>query len=662
MPALHPQAGLAASENGRWLAWSEAGRLRVRDRSRPMQLAELAVALEPPFELAVSDEPERLLILQSRGGNTAIRVFALPELRELVDAPLSFKGETQLVAMCGSVAVLRSGPDSLIVVDLAKLRAAPLPVRGPIQIVAQSSPDHVLVGARGKLEVWSVVERRPTHRLGLPLPRDAGFGGVGANGRLLWLASSGAPGWVQRFRLADGKQLATSELGGVIRAVAADPASATLVAAVEPEVGGALQLIAFDLETRAQRALAFEPAIAAFCLAGMPAGMPAGAPADAVAVLADEGAPVLLPLVGIASPRLTVAPAAPDEPEPGGPDPHDEPGGPDHRDGPAVRVSDEPSEPASSVQSGGHQDAAGSPAAAAPESNDLAARLSQWRAQVQAVVVAAPPRLVASGERGGRVPMEEPRSRSRAELYAWGISARARTTTTPPPPPQGWRVTDLAVRFQLDTRSKSLLALLYASWLDGEGAIGVPVGVLARALGNDESAWVEALAQGRLGRMGWLRSRRGRARLRDVVGRFLDEAPPRVTIVMPADEAIASRVPPASPALWPLADRGSLDAQVRQLADQLAGPVATIDAAALPVARRDRALIARLLEARLHGALPVVVGSEAAPFEPRLLDGPSLVASALPAWHGLPVWPEPLVEVAIEIAHSANGSGARLDE
>ena len=604
--------------------------MRVRDLAKPLQVAELAFTVEPPFELAVSStEPDRLLLLQARGGSTIMRVFALPEPREVIEARLSLKGESHLVALVGSVAVLLGGTESLTAVDLAKLRASPLPVRGPIQVVAQFATDAVLVGARGKLEAWSLDERRPTHRLGLALPKDAAFGGVIANGRLLWVASAAAPGTVSLFRLSDGKPLASTIAGGAIKAIVGDPASTTVVAAIEPEGGRPLELVALELESQVRRPMPFDGTLAAFCLAG--------APADAVAILADAGEPVLLPLatsaiggvprpVAIARPRPA---ESSDEREPG-----------DEAEGEPAAAA--PTEPAVAVPS------------PAPD-NDLASRMSQWRAQVQAAVVAAPPRpapLVG----GVRTPVDEPRSRSRAELYAWGLSARARTTTTPPPPPQGWRIVDLTLRFKLDLRTKSLLSLLYAAWLDGAGEEGVPVGVIARALGNDEEAWVEALAQGRLGRMGWIKTGHGKTRLRGVIGRFLDEAPPRVTLVTPSEldpeqeNPPAPIAPPVGLARWHVGDRAALAAKVREVADLVREPVSMIDAHALPAARFQRLLATRLLEARLHGALPIVLPT--ADLDLQLLDGPTLLAvdDAMPAaWSALPVWPPPVEAEAASV-------------
>jgi hypothetical protein len=651
---------VAVSDDGRWLAWCEPGRLRLVDLSRPGASGprtpakpgappapgvELAIALESPFQLALSSvEPERLLVVQARSGGTVVRVFALPDLREIVEASLGVKGEAHLVAQCGQIALLLGGTESLTAIDVAKLRAIPLAARGPIQVVAPLSPDQVLVGARGKLEAWSIPERRPTHRLGLPLPRDAASGGVVAGGRLLWVTTTGALDALSVFRLADGKQLASVDAGGPIKAVAGARDSATVVAAVQPE-GAARQLVALELETGAHRVVVAEPAVAAFDLIG-----DAG---ESVAVLHDQGSPVVLSLgpastapyqsgpalaleaLASPAPALVSAPALVPAPAGGAAS--------------GARTAESLPAPAAALAASTPAPNHAPEAAAAPDAgSDLAARLSQWRAQVQAAVVAAPPRRSAPDARSGGGD-GEPRSRSRAELYAWGQSARARTTTTPPPPPQGWKLTELAARFHLDMRSRSLLAMLYASWLHGEGDVGLPVGILARALGNDEDAWVEALGQGRLGEMAWVKSRRGRTRLRGVVGRFLDEAAPRVAIIAPPEDASPALVPPAAPALWALPvvvlDAAALEAGAREVAAALGAPVALIDAAALPADRRDAALASRLLEARLHGALPILAPCEAAPIPPRLLEGPALVAVVAPppaAWRALPLWPEAL--------------------
>jgi hypothetical protein len=531
MPTVQAQAaGLAASPDGRWLAWSEPNRLVLFDLERQTIVAEAAIDLEPPIELAISSTG-RLLLLHAADGTTLVRLYTLPELRAVAAARL--KGEAR-ITVCDAFAMLLAGSDSLTAVDLSNARSAVVPARGPIQVVAQLTRDQVLVGARSKLEVWSVNERRPTHRLNLPLAPDIGFGGIVADGRMLWLASTAARGTLSLFRLQDGKQVASATVGGAIKAVVADPASTMLVAAVAPEVGTPLELVVFSSELESQRAVPFDRPIRAFCLAG--------APADAIAIVSDQAQPIVVTLEsrpraatantsGFVAADLAPSAAARDvDPEAGS---AEQPA--NHSDGIVAYTDATP--PSAPI------------ASASGPSAEISDRLTAWRSQVHATISAAPPKPVPQADRNAST-ADEPRSRSRAELYAWGQAARTRSTTTPPPPPQGWRLVDLAMRFKLDTRSRTLLALLYSSWLDGDGERGLPIGVIARALGNDEDAWVEALAQGRIGGMGWLRTSRGRTRLRGVIGRFLDEAPPRITLVTPAEDAIASVSPPSAVAAW----------------------------------------------------------------------------------------------------------------
>ncbi|HSD89824.1 MAG TPA: hypothetical protein VLB44_19970, partial [Kofleriaceae bacterium] len=294
MPTVSSRGtGLASSSDGRRLVWAEPGRLVVLDLAERTQLAELELELEPPVELAIAGTTsERLLALQAKGGGTLMRVFALPDLRPLVNVRL--RGESRLAALCGSSAVLVAG-DVVTIVDLAELRTATLPVRGPIQVIAQMSAEQLLVGSRGKLEAWSLDERRPTHKVGLPLPADAAFGGTLSNGRLFWFASAVEPGTVTLYRISDGKHLHDVTAGGPIKAIVADPASTTVVAAVEVERGKPLQLVVLDLQAQTRHVLPFDGAVSAFCLTG--------APVDAVAIRGEQGEPVLVPLAANAVPQ-----------------------------------------------------------------------------------------------------------------------------------------------------------------------------------------------------------------------------------------------------------------------------------------------------------------------------------------------------------------------
>jgi hypothetical protein len=163
----------------------------------------------------------------------------------------------------------------------------------------------------------------------------------------------------------------------------------------------------------------------------------------------------------------------------------------------------------------------------------------------------------------------------------------------------------------------------------------MPVGQIARALGNDEQAWIEALAQGRLGRLGWIRSDHGRTRLRATIGRFLDESKPRVTIIAPTTDASGTHEPPTAPAVWRDAITDLADEQVRELADACRLPIALIDVDALPASRLE----ARIFEARLHGALPLLLVPDARLLDIAKLSGALLLAVHGPAPSTLPSWP-----------------------
>jgi hypothetical protein len=589
MTSVNSRAGwLAASDDGRWVAWSERTRLLLVDATTWTLAGEIPLDLDPPVTLAMCSEPDRLLVVQTRGSATRVRVLSVPELAPLAEGSLDTAA--RLAAVVGATAVLVAGTDTMTALDLAELKTTKLTVRGPIEIVAPFSNKQVLVAARGKLEAWDLEERRPTHRLGLTLPKNPKFAGLAASGTLLWAVSANAPGTVTAYRLSDGTQLGESTLGGAPVAVLGVAASPTLIALVQHD--DRPQLVALDLVTHERRDLPFDAPIVAVSLAG-----------DTVVVLPEAGIPMLIPLTGGAA-RAILAVASPAS-----------------RAAPGAELQRSEATPV------------------APPASVVVSRLDEWRAQVQTAVtvtIASSP----SKEPAIRVIGEEPRSRSRAELVAWGETVRARHSTAPPPPPQVWNLTELAHRFSIDLRSRTLLALLYASWLEGDGRKGVPVSHIARALGNDELAWVEALAQGRVGRLGWVRTALGRTRLHRQVGRFLDESPPRVKLVAPPLDTVKSLEPPTSPSRWRVGVDDSRD--VLALASACGIAIAVIDLDALPPHRFERVLRDRLLEARLHGALPLLTGEGGAMLDVAQLEGGALFApreSRLPVTDALPLWP-----------------------
>jgi len=584
MASQNPRAGwLAASDDGRWVVWSERARLVLIDATRWTLAGELEHDLEPPITLAICSDPDRILVVQTRNTTTLVRVLSVPDLSTLAEGSLDTAA--RLVAVVGATAMLVAGQDTMTALDLAELQTTKLTVRGPIEIVAPFTNEQVLVAARGKLEAWSLKERRPTHRLGLTLPKNPRFAGLAAGGTLLW-AVSGA-GAVVPFRLSDGTALGEASLGGAPIDVCAIDASPVIVALVQLDRGGS-EVVAVDLLTQHRRVLPFDTPIVAICIVG-----------ETVVGMPETGIPMLIPLAG-GPPRPILSTIPPQAPPP----------------------------PLASPRR-----AEASEAAPRAPSGVAVSRLDEWRAQVQSAV-AATPTAPSSNESAPRAVGPEPRSRSRAELCAWGESVRARNTSAPPPPPHVWNLTGLAHRFAIDLRSRTLIALLYAAWLDGDGRKGLPVAQIARALGNDELAWVDALAQGRLGRLGWIRSKLGRTRLHPQVGRYLDEATPRVKLVAPAVDGVKTLEPPTSPAHW-AAGEGPVGERIPELATACGIAMAEIDVAAIRADRFERVLGDRILEARLHGALPVLVG-EASALDPARLEGGVLLTSRVAA---LPLWP-----------------------
>lgn len=589
MTSVNSRVGwLAASEDGRWVAWSERTRLLLVDATTWTLAGEIPLDLDPPVTLAMCSEPDRLLVVQTRGSATRVRVLSVPELQPLAEGSLDTAA--RLAAVVGATAVLVAGNDTMTALDLAELKTTKLTVRGPIELVSPFSNKQVLVAARGKLEAWDLEERRPTHRLGLTLPKNPKFAGLAASGTLLWAVSSNAPGTVTAYRLSDGTQLGESMLGGAPVVVLGVAASPTLIALVQHDERP--ELVAVDLISHECRGLPFDGSIVAVGLVG-----------DMIVLLPEVGVPMLIPLTG--GPARAIL---------------------------AIASSASRALPGAELQRS-------EDAPVAPPTSVVVSRLDEWRAQVQTAVVAT----IASSpskEPAIRVVGEEPRSRSRAELVAWGETVRTRHSTAPPPPPHVWNLTDLAQRFSIDLRSRTLIALLYAAWLEGDGRKGVPVSHLARALGNDELAWVEALGQGRVGRLGWIRSKLGRTRLHPQVGRFLDESPPRVKLVAPLLDTLKSLEPPTSLSLW----RGPADdgRDVLAFASACGIPIAVVDLDALPPKRFERMLRDRLLEARLHGALPVLTGERDLMLDVAQIAGGALLAprgSWRPAADVLPVWP-----------------------
>ena len=148
MTSVNPRAGwLAASDDGRWVAWSERARLVLIDATSWTLAGELGLDLEPPVTLAMCSEPDRLLVVQTRNATTRVRVLSVPDLKPLAEG--SLETTARLVAVVGATAMLVAGPDTMTALDLAELQTTKLTVRGPVEVVEPFTNAQVLVAARG---------------------------------------------------------------------------------------------------------------------------------------------------------------------------------------------------------------------------------------------------------------------------------------------------------------------------------------------------------------------------------------------------------------------------------------------------------------------------------------------------------------------------------
>lgn len=146
---------------------------------------------------------------------------------------------------------------------------------------------------------------------------------------------------------------------------------------------------------------------------------------------------------------------------------------------------------------------------------------------------------------------------------------------------------ELAHRLALAAPARRALAVLYALHLIGEPAL--PIASLARALDD----WAEPLGQGELGALAMLRKKHGKVSLRRAVTDLLDGLPPRSVRLAGSGGAT-----PRAGAFRLSRDSRTLPELETALVEQL-GRIAIVEGP----------LAAGLLEARLHGATAVLVGS-----------------------------------------------------
>jgi hypothetical protein len=289
------------------------------------------------------------------------------------------------------------------------------------------------------------------------------------------------------------------------------------------------------------------------------------------------------------------------------------------------------------------------PAASAAPAGDWRARLHEGRAATAATPTRSPAAAfdtTDSDDNAEELELDEQLdddedarkpagSAWRERLCDWAESLLAQPRTKRPLPTfAATQLAEAAERLGLGPRSQRALAIVYGARLLGHD--GVPAAIFARALNDgaapDDDSWDEALGRGVLARLRLARGRGGRLTLRAAAARFLDGAPPRLTVVHGRG---AHQLPPSGPAHL-RTDGRPLPALGADLAARFG-----YDVALLPIAvdgdgasDRPRRLVADgLCEARLLGAWPIIDSAgDPARWLPALDDGPALVVvrGALP--------------------------------
>jgi hypothetical protein len=248
---------------------------------------------------------------------------------------------------------------------------------------------------------------------------------------------------------------------------------------------------------------------------------------------------------------------------------------------------------------------------------------ADWRGKLQATRESGARTAAATARAAVAVaPVEdaaETAAHWRAELCDWAeklLAAPRRALELPVVPAESTLAT-VNERLALDDAAARTLALLYGARLVGQR--GVAAATVARALDADEAAWDEALGRGLCGRLGLAHARDGRLLLSTAAGRFLDGVAPRVPIVN--GSASDAELPGGNVRLDGGVDRHA------EIGARLAARYGYDVALVLVEGERPARMLAwKLVEARLHGAWPVIdVIVKAAKWTGGLDDGPSVV-------------------------------------
>jgi len=577
---LQPGApDLAASVDGAYVACADE-RLTLYSTATRAEVA--SAVLDGPADVAFLGA-DRLLALVPGDGRSQLHGFALPSLELL--ASLELEDRLRIVTPVATRALIatESLEQPRVVAVTTKILVESIALREPLLLATAAPEDRLLAASRtreAQLECWDPFLRRALFRLNLPLMQRAQLAGFSARRRLLWIAAAGPTGPLEVFRFSDGRLQARAELGAAIVGAAGHPDSPRLVVATRAADDAPATFTELELQVGDRRMLTTTVAARAMCV--VEGAQPA-------LVLVDQGAPTWMPLGAAAPADATAATSAPPSPatQPGKKQPH-------------PRVSD-PADWRGKLHATRPAAAAGARATAAT------APTGATGATAAAVAVA---------------PVGEPADAEphwRDELCDWAEKqlAAPRRAADPPAVPEHSTLTTVSQRLALDEDAARALALVYAARLLGHA--DVPAATVARALGGEEAAWDEALGHGLGGRLGLLRARDGRVALSAPAGRFLDGTAPRIPIVPGG----------ASDAELP-AGNVRLDGGVEplpQIGARLAARYGYDVALVLVEGEHPARMLAwKLVEARLHGAWPVVdVSKKAARWSDALDEGPSVI-------------------------------------
>ncbi|HEY2744397.1 MAG TPA: hypothetical protein VGL86_07235 [Polyangia bacterium] len=558
---------LAASVDGVYVACAGA---KLTLSAQATRAAIAAVPLDGPADVAFVGA-DRLLALVRGDERTRLDGYALPSL-ELV-ATLELDDRLVVLAATGGRALIATEnlEQPRVVAVTTKIVIDTIGLREPLLLATAAPEDRLLAASRtreAQIECWDPFLRRALFRLNLPLLPNAQLAGFSARRRLLWIAAGGASGTLEVFRFSDGRLQARVELGAAIVGAAGHPDSSRLVVATRPSDGAAVELTELDFQAGERRPLSAPVAPRAMCVV-------------------EGEKPALVMVSGDEPPTWMALGAAATEGK-----------------------------------------ASAAPATAATKTvHPRVTNAADWRGKLQATKAAAgatgatATATATATAAAALAPAEaEHAPHWRDELCDWAEQqlAAPRRMIDAPVPSDDSPLATVVGRLALDERSARALAFVYGARLLGHADL--PAATVARALGDgDADAWDEALGHGLAGRLGLVHARGGRVALSAPAGRFLDGAAPRLPIV--AGSASDAELPAGAVRLdggvEPLGEIGS------RLARQYGYDVALV---LVEGAAPARMLAWKLVEARLHGAWPVIdVSTKGKKWAHALDDGPCVV-------------------------------------